>query len=414
MKILIVGAGIGGLTTALSLHKAGFEVHIYESSAEIKALGVGINVLPHAVRVLTNLDLLDNMLNIAVPTSELRYFNKFGQQIWQEPRGKFAGYLWPQLSIHRGGLMTILLDAVKAAIGGDHIHTGHHLKNCKNKGGKVIATFISKGSDEKIATVEGDVLIGADGIHSVVRKQFYPDEGIPKFSGIILRRGTAMAKPFLSGSTMIMAGSIGKKFIAYPLSTKADEQGNLLTNWIADLRVAPDSEISRDWNRRADKQQLLAEFESWEFDWLDVPEMIGGADEIYEYPMSDRDPLPQWSFERITLLGDAAHPMYPIGSNGASQAILDAEFLTASLVQNADVSKALKTYQDVRIPETSAITMQNRQIGPEQVMEMVEERAPEGFTNLYDVISKDELEEVAARYKKIAGFEKETLNAKAK
>jgi 2-polyprenyl-6-methoxyphenol hydroxylase-like FAD-dependent oxidoreductase len=414
MKILIVGAGIGGLTTALSLHQAGFEVHVYESSAEIKALGVGINVLPHAVRVLTNLGLLDAMMKIGVPTSELRYFNKFGQQIWQEPRGKFAGYIWPQLSVHRGGLMTILLDAVKAAIGENRIHTGHHLKNCENKGGKVTATFISKAHNEAIATVEGDVLIGADGIHSVVRKQFYPNEGIPKFSGIILRRGTTMAKPFLSGSTMIMAGSLGKKFIAYPISTDVDQDGNHLTNWIADLRVPPEAEILRDWNRRADKQQLLDEFTSWKFDWLNVPEMISGADEIYEYPMSDRDPLPQWSFERITLLGDAAHPMYPIGSNGASQAILDAEFLADSLVQNADIIGALKAYEDTRLPATSAIIMQNRQIGPEQVMEIVEERAPNGFTNLYDVISQAELEEVAARYKKIAGFEIDTLNAKAK
>ena len=414
MKILIAGAGIGGLTAALSLHQAGFEVHVYESSAEIKALGVGINVLPHAVRVLTDLGLLDKMQEIAVPTKELCYFNKFGKLIWQEPRGQFAGYIWPQLSIHRGALMTILLDAVRAAIGEDHLHTGHHLKSCENKADKVTAIFVAKGSNEVIATAESDVLIGADGIHSVVRKQYYPNEGIPKFSGIVLRRGTAMAKPFLTGATMIMAGSIGKKFIVYPLSQDTDEHGRQLTNWIADLRVPMDAEISRDWNRRADKGQLLAEFESWKFDWLNVPEIINGADTIYEYPMSDRDPLPQWSFGRITLLGDAAHPMYPIGSNGASQAILDSEILTECLTQYTDVTAALKAYEEIRLPATSAIIMQNRQIGPERVMEIVEERAPEGFTNLYDVISKEELEEVANAYKKIAGFEKETLNAKAK
>ena len=413
MKILVIGAGIGGLTTALSLAKAGFEVEVYESSAEIKALGVGINILPHAIRVLTDLGLLDELLKIGVQTSELCYFNKFGQLIWREPRGKFAGYIWPQLSVHRGALMMILLNAVKNTIGEDHIHTGHRLKTCEDREGKVVAAFQVKGNDDEFIAAEGEVLIGADGIHSAVRGHFYPDEGIPKFSGIILHRGITMGKPFLSGSTMIMAGSVDQKFIAYPISDEIDENENQLINWIADLRVGPDGNILRDWNRTADKQKLLSAFGSWKFDWLDATSLIAGADAIYEFPMSDRDPLPRWSFGGITLLGDAAHPMYPIGSNGASQAILDAEILTESL-QNADADVALRAYEKVRLAQTAAIILQNRQMGPEQVMEIVAERAPDGFTDLYEVISKDELEGVAARYKKIAGFEKEELNAKAK
>ncbi|HEY2581588.1 MAG TPA: flavin-dependent oxidoreductase [Mucilaginibacter sp.] len=412
MKILIVGAGIGGLTTALSLHKAGFEVHVYESSAEIKALGVGINILPHAIRVLTNLNLLDELLKVAVPTSELCYFNKFGQRIWQEPRGKFAGYNWPQLSIHRGALQMVLLNAVKAAIGENHIHTSHHLQYCENKRDKVSATFVVKDTNEIAATVEGDLLIGADGIHSVVRRQFYPDEGHPKFAGIMLHRGTSMTRPYLSGSSMIMAGSTDKKFIAYPISTEIDANGNQLINWIADLRVSPDIHLSRDWNRMADKDKLLSEFSSWKFDWLDVPQIIRDAEAIYEFPMSDRDPLPAWSFGRISLLGDAAHPMYPIGSNGASQAILDAERLTEALTQHANAATALIAYQNIRLPQTSRVTLQNRQMGPEGVMQIVEERAPDGFTNLYNVISQEELEAISTHYKKIAGFEKEELNQK--
>jgi len=414
MKILIAGAGIGGLTTALSLHKAGFDVHVYESATEIKALGVGINVLPHAIRVLTDLGLLDKLLKIGVQTRELCYFNKFGQLIWQEPRGKFAGYLWPQLSVHRGAFMMILLQAVKTAIGGGNVHTGHHLKRCINTGDKVTAIFTTKGAEEIIANVEGDVLIGADGIHSSVRRQFYPGEGIPKFSGIVLNRGMSMGKPFLSGSSMIMAGSVDKKFIAYPISDELDHNGNQLINWIADLKVGPEGNILRDWNRTADKNKLLTEFSSWQFDWLNAPEIISGADAIYEFPMSDRDPLPRWSFDRITLLGDAAHPMYPIGSNGASQAILDAEVLTTALLQHTNPIAALQEYQNIRLPQTAAIILQNRQMGPEQVMEIVAGRAPDGFTHLYDVISQDELEGIAARYKKIAGFEKDELNSKAK
>jgi 5-methylphenazine-1-carboxylate 1-monooxygenase len=128
--------------------------------------------------------------------------------------------------------------------------------------------------------------------------------------------------------------------------------------------------------------------------------------------MSDRDPLPRWSFDRITLLGDAAHPMYPIGSNGASQAILDAECLAQSLSNAEDIIGGLKAYEGVRLEATKNIVLQNRQMGPEQVMQIVEDRAPNGFTDLYDVISRAELEEVAARYKKVAAFEKETLNQK--
>lgn len=410
-KILIAGGGIGGLTAALSLHNAGHEVLVYESAPEIKPLGVGINLLPHAVRVLTNLGLQDAMADVAVATSELIYFNKFGQQIWGEPRGIFAGYHWPQFSVHRGTFHILLLEKVKQVLGAERILTGHQLLSCENKGNGVSATFIDKKNDKQV-TVEGDALIGADGIHSVVRKQFYPVEGIPKFSGIILHRGTTIAKPFLSGSSMIMAGSRSKKFVAYPI-TQPDKDGNQLINWIADLQVSEEENIMvRDWNRRADKEKLLAQFQSWKFDWLDVPALIDNAEAIYEFPMSDRDPLPQWTFDRITLLGDAAHPMYPIGSNGASQAILDAECLTECMERNNDVVAALKSYETIRLPATGNIVLQNRKMGPEEAMQIVEERAPNGFDNLYDVISQDELDAISARYKKIAGFELEALNQK--
>jgi 2-polyprenyl-6-methoxyphenol hydroxylase-like FAD-dependent oxidoreductase len=412
-KVIIIGGGIGGLTAALSLHQAGFDVQVFESAREIKPLGVGINLLPHAVRVLTNLGFKNQLTDVAVPTSELVYFNKFGQRIWQEPRGKFAGYNWSQFSIHRGLFQMILLEAVRKEIGESCINTGYHLKYYRNQDGFVEATFVNKESGRFLAKVEGDVLIGADGIHSVVRKQLYPDEGAPKFAGIILHRGTTKAKPFLSGSSMIMAGSGDKKFVAYPISPNLDENGSQLINWIADLRVSVEGNMmARDWNRKADKEKLLAEFESWHFPWLDIPSLIAGAEAVYEYPMSDRDPLPMWSDGRVTLLGDAAHPMYPIGSNGASQAILDAECLTESIAGISDTKEALKQYEAIRLPVTANIVLQNRQMGPEQVMQIVEDRAPDGFEKLSDVISEEELEDIAARYKKIAGFDKDALNQK--
>ncbi|HRH47922.1 MAG TPA: flavin-dependent oxidoreductase [Panacibacter sp.] len=412
MLIIIAGAGIGGLTAAISLFKKGFDVQVYESVNEIKPLGVGINLLPHAVRVLTNLGLGESLAQLAVATTELAYYNKFGQEIWQEPRGKFAGYHWPQYSIHRGVFQMLLLDAAKKIIGEKNIHTGYHLQSCKNNNDNVHATFINRKTNETISA-EGDVLIGADGIHSAVRKQFYPNEGAPQFSGIILHRGTARAKPFLSGSSMIMAGSAKQKFVAYPISPGVDENGDQLINWIADLPV-PEEELSkeRDWNKKCDAEKILPKFIDWKFDWLNVPALIEAAPAIYEFPMSDRNPLQRWSFERITLLGDAAHPMYPIGSNGGSQAILDAECITACLANEPDVIKALYQYEQIRLPATSKIVLQNRQMGPEQVMQIVEDRAPNGFENLHDVISQTELEEIADRYKKIAGFEKETLNQK--
>ncbi|MFD0751840.1 flavin-dependent oxidoreductase [Mucilaginibacter calamicampi] len=410
-KIVIAGGGIGGLTAALSLHNAGFDVSVYESTPEIKPLGVGINLLPHAVRVLTNLGLQEAMADVAVATRELIYFNKFGQKIWGEPRGMFAGYNWPQFSVHRGTFQMLLLQKVKDVIGADQVFTGHHLQFCENTSRGISAVFTDKRSDRQV-TVEADALIGADGIHSVVRKQFYPVEGIPKFSGIILHRGTTIAKPFLSGSSMIMAGSRSKKFVAYPI-TKPDKDGNQLINWIADLQVGEEENIMvRDWNRRADKEKLLKQFQSWEFSWLNIPSLINNAEAVYEFPMSDRDPLPRWTFDRITLLGDAAHPMYPIGSNGASQAILDAECLTECLHRNDEIETALKEFEGIRLPATSNIVLQNRKMGPEEVMQIVEERAPDGFENLYDIISQDELDAVAARYKKIAGFEMEALNQK--
>lgn len=412
-KVIIAGAGIGGLTTALCLHEAGFDVWVFESAREIKPLGVGINLLPHAVRVLTHLGLQEELNKIAIATSELAYYSKHGKRIWQEPRGKFAGYNWPQFSVHRGSFQMLLLGEVKKRLGAEKVQTGFLLQKAVNKDDIVEVHFINKGANEKIAVVKGDALIAADGIHSAIRRQFYPGEGAPKFSGIILHRGTTKAKRFLSGSSMIMAGSVSKKFVAYPIQNFNDEKAHQLINWIADLRVSVEEDMMpQDWNRRADKTKLLKEFGDWHFDWLDVPSLISNAEAIYEFPMSDRDPLPQWSFGHITVLGDAAHPMYPIGSNGASQAILDAECLADSLKNNDDIGVALQHYEAIRLPATAKIVLQNREMGPEQVMQIVEERAPNGFENLDDVISREELESIAARYKQIAGFDKEALNKK--
>lgn len=408
---IIIGGGIGGLVSALKLHRVGVSARVFESVETIKALGVGINLLPHAVRVLTELGLAEELKKTGIPTAELMYVNKFGQEIWQEDRGINAGYRWPQYSIHRGKLQMLLLQAVKDTLGEDAVFTGHHLSSFEQTSDKVTAFFENKKTGERIGSYEADIMISADGIHSTVRKFYYPNEGLPKYSGRILWRGMTESTSFLTGKSMIMAGYQDKKFVAYPVCPETAAKGRSLVNWIAELAVEEMPSIT-DWNKKIDKQKFAPEFAKWNFGWLNVPELIEKTEAVYEFPMADRDPLPQWTFGRVTLLGDAAHPMYPIGSNGASQAILDADALGQTIMEQPHAEQALKEYEQVRLEPTSNIVYTNRKNGPEIVMQIVEDRAPNGFDYLHDVITRQELEDIANMYKKVAGFDRETLNSK--
>ncbi len=409
MKIVIAGGGIGGLTTALCLAEEGIDVEVYESVGAMKPLGVGINLLPHSVRVLTRLGLHDILSENSVETSHLSYYNRFGQCYWTEPRGKHAGYKWPQFSIHRGTLQMLLFDAVKARLGEQSVQTNHHLRNFEQDETGVSAYFINKETNELAHVARGDVLIAADGINSAARQQIFPNEGPPLYSQNVLYRGTTSMKPFGDGTTMAMIGSMKQKMVVYPISGKRNEQGEILINWVANLKEGKSALTERDWNREADKDRLLDLYRDWVFDWLDVPAMIKGADAVYEFPMSDRDPLKQWTFERVTLMGDAAHPMYPIGSNGASQAILDGECLARCLISVPNTVESLKAYEKERLPATTKVVLQNRAKGPDEIMDMMEERFPEGFQK--KEIPHGELKQIMDHYKKIAGFDIHTLNS---
>ena len=410
MKALIASAGPGGLTAALHLYRAGIECEVYESVAEVRALGVGLNLLPHAVRELTILGLGDRLAAAGVATAELAYFNKFGSEIWREPRGMAAGYRWPQYSIHRGAFQKLLLDEFCAVVGADRLHTGRHLASFEQDSGGVTARFIDKERGTPVEECRGEVLIAADGIHSAARRIFYPNEDPPAYCGRVLWRAVTEAAPFLSGRSMIMAGYADRKFVAYPITEASGGRASI--NWVADVFLGADlAPMARDWNRRTDTSTVLRHFANWRFGWLDVPALIAGAETVFEYPLVDRDPLPRWSFGRVTLLGDAAHPMYPIGSNGASQAILDAAALAAALAGIGDPVEALRAYEAERLEKTARIVLSNRQQGPEIVMQMVEDRAPNGFQDLSDVISREELEGVASRYKAVAGFDRARLNS---
>jgi 2-polyprenyl-6-methoxyphenol hydroxylase-like FAD-dependent oxidoreductase len=411
MTVLVVGAGIGGLATALSLHQIGVPVRVFESVGRLEALGVGINLLPHAVRELVELGLEEALAATAIPTRSLAYHSKRGQAIWSEPRGREAGYRWPQFSIHRGALQMILLETARARLGEGAIATGHHLVGWETTPTGVRASFVHRRSGRPMGAWEGDLLIGADGIHSAVRAHLQPGEGPPIWNGAILWRGVTEGAPFLDGRSMIMAGHEFQKFVCYPISRAAHDRGQAVNNWIAERKFAPDHAWRReDWNRPGRRDDFLPWFEDWRFDWLDVPGLIRGADAVFEYPMVDRDPLPRWTDGRVTLLGDAAHPMYPIGSNGASQAILDARTLAREVAAHGAVPAALQAYEAERRPATAKVVLANRANGPEQVMQLVETRAPDGFLAIDEVLSKAELEEAAAGYKRLAGFDKDKLN----
>ncbi|WP_309646193.1 flavin-dependent oxidoreductase [Phenylobacterium sp.] len=403
MKVIIVGAGIGGLSLALSLHAAGIATEVHEAVAELRPLGVGINLLPHAVRELTELGLGDELAELGIETHALVYANRHGQEIWREPRGRHAGYDWPQYSIHRGRLQMMLFEAVKRRLGADAVRAGHPAVGVDPDSG-VVTLF---GGE----TARGDVVVAADGIHSALRAQFYPDEGPPIWNRRVLWRGVTQDAPFLGGATMIMAGHQDMKFVAYPIDPAVAARGASLINWIAELRFPDTVEWRReDWNRPGVLADFLPRFESWDFGWLNVPGVIAGAERIFEYPLVDRDPIGRWTFGRVTLLGDAAHPMYPIGSNGASQAVLDARTLAYELATRGDTVQALAAYEAARRPPTTAIVLANRGNGPEQVMQLAQERAPDGFADVHDVLSRAELEATAGAYKKVAGFDREALN----
>jgi 2-polyprenyl-6-methoxyphenol hydroxylase-like FAD-dependent oxidoreductase len=403
MRVAIAGGGIGGLTAALTLHRARVDVTVFEAVQEPRPLGLGINVLPHAVQHLAELGLLEELVKISVPTAELCYANRHGQLVWREPRGIAAGHPAPQLSIHRGYFQLVLLDVARRRLPNGTIRTGSEIAGFEQHGDAIDVTVVEHPALIRYHDTF-DVLVGADGIHSLIRRILYPEEAQPKWSGEILWRAASRARGFLTGRSMAMIGSRRRKVVAYPMSVP-DEDGLALINWIAVLDRSENPPLSvQDWNQPGKLEDFIAEFETWSFPWLDVTALFRGADAIYEFPMVDRDPLPHWTFGSVTLLGDAAHPMYPVGSNGASQAILDARALADALLREPSASAALLRYERQRLPATAGIVVANRGHGAARMLDLAEERAPDGFASVSDVFAPGELEEIAAGYRSISGL----------
>jgi 2-polyprenyl-6-methoxyphenol hydroxylase-like FAD-dependent oxidoreductase len=405
VKVLIAGAGIGGLATALMLHRRGIAATVHEQSPAVREVGVGINTLPHAIRELAEIGLLPALDTVGVRTRELVYYNRYGQEVWREPRGIDAGHPVPQFSIHRGRLQKVLHDAVLERLGPDSVQTGLSLAGFIQDEGGVTAHFTDSATGGPGLTRRGDVLVCADGIHSVARRAFYPDEGPPKWNGVLMWRGATEFAPWGDGRTMAIGGGMGAKFVLYPIAHP--EGGRQLMNWVVNIKMADGATSpppKESWSRPAQRATVLPYARRFAIPGFDPAALVEATAQAFEYPMCDRDPLPRWTFGRVTLLGDAAHPMYPVGSNGASQAILDARALADALERAEHPRQALHAYEAERLPKTAEIVRLNREGGPERVIDEVEKRAPAGFRSVDDVLAHAERAAIVGGYAGKAGF----------
>ncbi|MDW5443045.1 flavin-dependent oxidoreductase [Polaromonas sp. SM01] len=407
MKIVIVGGGIGGLSLALALHQRGLACEVFETVPQIQELGVGITLLPHAMRELAALGLQDQLEAVGIPNEESVFFNRFGQFIYKEPRGRHAGYALPELGIPRGKLHRLLYEAALERLGPGVIHTDHRCTGLDQDDSGATVHFIQSSSGAVLPSVRADVVIACDGVNSTVRRQFYPDEQLA-FAGINTWRGVTRHKPILTGKSYLRIGSIATgKMVIYPIVDQLDDQGHQLINWVAEIQR--DQAVMNDWNKRGESKDFLDIFQDWRFPWLDVAALIANAEQILEYPMVDKDPVPQWTFGRVTLLGDAAHPMYPRGSNGSAQAIIDGRTLAEQLAQHAgageDARAALLAYEKLRLGPSTQIVLTNRSVPPDFINIKVDELSGgKPFGSIDELISQQELREISEHYKKVAGF----------
>jgi 5-methylphenazine-1-carboxylate 1-monooxygenase len=402
-EIAIVGGGICGLALAMGLHERGIACRVYERAPEIRELGVGITLLPHAMREFTSLGIGDELLKAGIENVESCFFNRFGQLIYKEPRGKLAGYQYPEVGIHRGKLHRILFEAARKRIGADRLHTDRELVAIDQDDTGVTLTFKETSSGRLLEPVRASAAIACDGINSAIRKHFYPDDAVA-FAGINTWRGVTRRKPILTGRSYMRVGSIlTGKLVIYPIVNNVDGEGNQLVNWMAEIKQ--ERAGKNDWNKPGDLADFFAIYKDWRFDWLDVAEMIRTADQILEYPMVDKDPIGRWTFGRVTLAGDAAHPMYPRGSNGAAQAAIDARTLADALAKHAEPGEALLAYESARREATAKVVRTNREYPPDFINIKVEELVGDRpFDNLDEYITQDELRALSENYKKIAGF----------
>ena len=407
--VLIAGGGIGGMALALTLHQIGVPCTVFEAVPQIKPLGVGINLQPNAVRELFDLGLGADMLDqVGLPALEWALVGRNGNDIHAEPRGLKAGYHWPQYAVHRGALQMMLYQLVQQRLGADAVQTG--LRAVGYRQTEAGVTLQLRDAAGQLHEKTGAVLVGADGLHSALRAQMYPDQPPIQWGGAILWRGVTRAAPIRTGSSFVGLGTHKHRMVIYPISAP-DADGLATINWIAEQTVDNSAGWEGDWNRKVDIARFIHHFEGWNYDWLDVPALIRGASEVFEYPMIDRDPVPSWVDGRVALLGDAAHVMYPTGSNGASQAIIDGRVLGAKLLAHGLTPRALAAYDAQLCQPVSELVLRNRGAGPFGLLNLVDERCGGVFDDINTVIPQDERDAFMAGYKAAAGFAIERLNA---
>jgi len=409
--VLIAGGGIGGLSLALTLHQLGVPCRVFEAVSALQPLGVGINLQPNAVRELHELGIGNDLLDrIGIQAREWALVGRNGNEVYAEPRGLRAGYRWPQYSVHRGELQMLLYRTVLERLGPDAIELGQRVAGYRN--GEHGVTALVESRDGERSEVEGRLLVAADGLHSAVRAQMHPQQPPIQWGGAIMWRGTTPGVPVRSGASFVGVGSLRHRVVLYPISPPDPATGLATINWIAEITVDnAEGWTQGDWNRRVELKDFAHHFEGWDFGWLDVPSMLRGAKEVFEYPMIDRDPVPTWVDGHVALLGDAAHVMYPVGSNGASQAIVDARVLGASMLSHGVTPAALRAYDERLCADISALVLRNRGAGPFGLLGLVDERCGGVFDDIEQVIPAAEREAYMARYKAAAGFAIETLNA---
>jgi 2-polyprenyl-6-methoxyphenol hydroxylase-like FAD-dependent oxidoreductase len=350
--VLIAGGGIGGLTAALTLHARGIESTVLERASHLRPLGVGINLLTHAVSELYELGLGDELSQVAVAPTSISYYDTEGRLLFREPRGLDGGYGYPQYSVHHGQLQMLLLSTLRERLGPNAVRTGAELHG-----------FDESKSRVRVRTSAGDftadALVGADGIHSAVRAQLHPEPDPLMWSGVRMFRGAAPGD-FLDGRTMVIVkGQDGSRngpdLVTYPI-------GDGLINWVVMMPESDPGALPGDanWNQPGDRSAIVRHLKRWNLGFLDAADLVRRTEPVLEYPMVDRDVLPWWGRGRVTLLGDAAHPMYPVGANGGSQAIVDARVLADELARDFD--GGLQSYEDIRRPETADVVEANREM----------------------------------------------------
>jgi 2-polyprenyl-6-methoxyphenol hydroxylase-like FAD-dependent oxidoreductase len=401
MRISIIGGGIAGLSLALGLHHKGIACEVYESVPEVKEIGVGITLLPHGMKELAALGLQAELEAVGIENLESVFYTRHGQYVYREARGRHAGYALPEIGIHRGKLHRILFNAVLQRLGADHVHTGHRCSGFSQDANGVNLQFtLSDGSQR---SVRSDSAVACDGVNSAVRKQMHPDDKVC-FAGINTWRGVTVHQPILTGKSYLRIGTVeAGKMVIYPIVDNVDGQGNQLINWVAELQ-RPDAAMN-DWNKAGDPAVCAEIFKDWKFPFLNVHNLILQAETVFEYPMVDKDALPFWSQGRMTLMGDAAHPMYPRGSNGSAQALIDARTLVDCLTQQPDVPAAFLAYEALRLAPTAKLVQTNRTVPPDFIIMKADELSQgKPFNHIDDLISQDELRAISDHYKTVAGF----------